>query len=108
MNEVYTMGMFSTILVPCPGCGEKAHFQTKSGGCDFGCYELAEAPANELLDVNRHSPHKCDKCGVWFEVDLRVDHVVMSREVVKVDPPCWCHFPIRGRSCPAHADRGES
>ena len=33
------MGMYDTILVPCPKCGTKEEFQSKSGGC---CLETVE------------------------------------------------------------------
>lgn len=64
------MGMFDTVMVPCPTCGEKADFQSKSGPCVLGTHELEVAPADVLSDVNRHAPHECVKCGTRFLVSF--------------------------------------
>lgn len=66
------MGMFDTVLVPCPKCGNKVGFQSKSGTCELIDFELDDAPAEVLAGANRHSPHKCDKCGAWFKLLVRV------------------------------------
>lgn len=101
------MGMFDTIRVPCPKCGEKADFQTKGGECILGYYEMDEAPADAMSDVNRHSPHKCEKCNTWFEVALDVEWIIKRKEVVAVDPPCWCHrTAVGGPKCPLHQTKG--
>lgn len=63
------MGMFDTILVPCPECGKKKDFQSKSGDCFLQVVELNECPDDILADANRHSPRTCE-CGTVFEVDL--------------------------------------
>ena len=63
------MGMFDTIEVPCPKCGELWPFQTKSGECVLGDYTLENAPLDARTDVNRHAPVRCLKCGAVFEVD---------------------------------------
>lgn len=62
------MGMYDTVWVPCPECGEKSGFQTKSGPCLLREYELDAAPLDVLLDVNRHAPNQCEKCGTLFQV----------------------------------------
>jgi len=62
------MGMFDTILVPCPTCGERSEFQTKSGDCLLGCWNLEDAPEDPMLDVNRHAPNECENCGTIFKV----------------------------------------
>jgi hypothetical protein len=64
------MGMYDTVRVPCPQCGEHAEFQSKSGNCGLEMYSLDEAPDNVLLDVNRHAPATCRKCGVLFGVEI--------------------------------------
>ena len=81
------MGMFDTIRVPCPKCGEKADFQTKGGECDLATYELADAPADAMSDVNRHAPQRCEKCATWFEVSFKLKMEVSDRRVVIVDAP---------------------
>lgn len=62
------MGMFDTVLVPCPRCGLEAEFQSKSGPCELMCTKLAETTLEILIDVNRHAPVRCKSCGVRFEV----------------------------------------
>ena len=65
------MGLFDTVLVPCPKCGEIVGFQSKSGNCDLGEFPLWDAPEDVMEDVNRHSPHVC-KCGAELAVEGRV------------------------------------
>jgi hypothetical protein len=64
------MGMYDTILVPCPRCGDLYEAQTKGGECVLARYDLYSAPLDALGDVNRHAPFTCDKCGVVFYVQL--------------------------------------
>lgn len=70
------MGCFDSVLVPCPKCGKKAEFQSKSGECCLRAYELGDAPGDVLLDVNRHAPYTCEDCGTAFRV--KVDAVPAS------------------------------
>jgi hypothetical protein len=63
------MGMYDTVMVPCPTCGDRAEFQSKSGACNLATYTIDNAPDNVLLDVNRHSPHRCT-CGTSFGVEI--------------------------------------
>lgn len=63
------MGMFDTVLVKCPSCFKKHDFQSKSGDCILGYFNLKNCPDSVLLDVNRHSPVTC-KCGALFEVNI--------------------------------------
>lgn len=62
------MGMFYSVLVPCPKCGEKSEFQSKGGECLLQVYELEDCPFDVLSDINRHAPNTCLKCGAVFEV----------------------------------------
>lgn len=64
------MGMYDTVLVRCPQCGTSAEFQSKSGNCTLETYSLDEASDDVLLDVNRHSPATCAKCGARFGVEI--------------------------------------
>lgn len=70
------MGVYDTVIVPCPKCGRKEYFQTKSGACVLKTYTLAEAPEDVMIDANRHSPHRCIRCQAWFEVDEATKTVV--------------------------------
>lgn len=63
------MGMYDTVIVPCPECGENEYFQSKSGDCELSLFDLKDCPDDILSDVNRHSPYYCD-CKTVFEVDL--------------------------------------
>jgi hypothetical protein len=62
------MGMYDIIMVPCPNCGKREEFQTKSGDCMLNIWSIEKAPEDALEDVNRHSPYECD-CGTIFEAD---------------------------------------
>lgn len=64
------MGMFDSIMVPCPKCGTRIGFQTKSGECILAVYELAEAPQDALEDVNRHAPRTCPSCFATVHVEF--------------------------------------
>ena len=65
------MGMFDTVLVPCPKCGTESEFQSKGGECMLRTYKLDDCPSDVLSDVNRHSPNICEQCETKFEVELR-------------------------------------
>src|SRR5438132_589581 len=81
------MGMFDTIMVPCPQCGKEEGFQTKSGPCQLEIYVLATAPADALQDVNRHAPQQCDNCGTWFAVEFRIEPAkVLEAKAVVAQP----------------------
>lgn len=71
------MGMYDTVWVKCPGCGEESGFQSKSGECILMDYTLQNCPDDVLADVNRHSPEVCN-CGAIFEVDVKTRTAVMS------------------------------
>jgi len=64
------MGLYDTVLVPCPACGENYPAQTKSGPCELAEYALADAPFEVLLDVNRHAPFRCGMCDTQFHVSF--------------------------------------
>lgn len=63
------MGMFDTIYVNCPNCGEQNEFQTKSGQCTLECYTLEDCPSDALYNANRHSPNECS-CGASLSIDI--------------------------------------
>jgi hypothetical protein len=70
------MGMFDSVIVACPKCGEKHEFQSKSGYCLLEVFELEDCPLDVLSNVNRHSPYDCD-CGALFEVDVSTRKAVL-------------------------------
>lgn len=63
------MGMFDSVMVPCPKCENRVEFQSKSGDCELRTYQLENCPTDVLCDVNRHSPHYCTNCGIKFKVE---------------------------------------
>lgn len=71
------MGMFDSVMVPCPSCGTKIEAQSKSGACVLGVYDLENAPADVLADVNRHAPFLCGACGTTFYVNIQIVAVAM-------------------------------
>lgn len=65
------MGMFDEVLVRCPSCEKEQTVQSKGGDCILALYDLNEAPADVLSDVNRHAPFECVACGCLFKVELK-------------------------------------
>ena len=63
------MGIYDTVLVPCPKCGGVEYAQSKSGECELKDYALDDAPLDVLVDVNRHAPFQCERCSTVFEVN---------------------------------------
>jgi len=61
------MGLYDTVVVPCPECGAPYHAQSKSGECILETYSLEDAPDAMMANVNRHAPFTCD-CGIRFAV----------------------------------------
>ena len=67
------MGMFDSVMLRCPKCGEEHEAQTKSGSCILALYDFPgdgprPAPDDVMQDVNRHGPFHCE-CGTVFEVE---------------------------------------
>jgi len=63
------MGMYDSVFIPCPNCGEYNEFQSKGGDCFLETFYLENCPQDVLSDVNRHSPCICE-CGTKYEVDI--------------------------------------
>jgi len=72
------MGMYDTVMVPCPNCDKETEFQSKSGACSLQVVKLEQCPEDILSDVNRHAPYKCE-CGTSFEVDLNIQKIIVSK-----------------------------
>lgn len=80
------MGMYDTVTVACPKCGELEEFQSKSGACNLETYSLDEAPDDVLRGVNRHAPIRCRKCGTNFGVEVSGPwRTLIARSVVWKD-----------------------
>jgi hypothetical protein len=79
------MGMYDTVTVPCPQCGARAEFQSKSGNGTLEMFSLDDAPDDVLLDIIRHPPTTCAKCGVLFGVEVvgrRPQRTLLARSVI--------------------------
>ena len=66
------MGLFDSVMVPCPNCGEEYEAQSKGGKCMLKTYSIDEVPVDVLQDVNRHAPFVCPKCKTKFRVGFFV------------------------------------
>ena len=64
------MGMFDTVMVPCPQCGTKNEFQSKGGECKLAVYDLEDVPVDVLSDANRY-PNSCSKCGIPYKIVIQ-------------------------------------
>lgn len=62
------MGRYDSVMARCPSCGHRNEFQSKGGPCAMNTYELGNAPADVLSDVNRHAPVECRGCGTKYRV----------------------------------------
>ena len=65
------MGLYDSIMVPCPKCEYRNEFQTKSGPCELNTYQIEDAPDDAMLDVNRHAPIKCHVCDTMYSAPER-------------------------------------
>lgn len=64
------MGCYDSVMVPCPKCGERSEFQSKSGECLCREYMLEDCPEEVLGDVNRHAPNICGRCHTEYYVQF--------------------------------------
>lgn len=66
------MGMFDRVMVPCPKCGTRSEFQSKSGACVLATHALEDAPDDVLVGIESDEA-RCEACGILFRVDVEVD-----------------------------------
>lgn len=64
------MGVFDSVMAPCPECGARHEFQSKSGDCSLAVFELEDAPEEVLAGAIRHAPIACARCGTPYWVTL--------------------------------------
>ena len=64
------MGVYDSVLLPCPKCGALKEAQSKSGDCLCRIFEFGKAPDDVMTNVNRHAPFTCLKCGTNFKVEF--------------------------------------
>jgi len=60
------MGLYDSVMVPCPHCGRDVEFQTKADD-DAYCrrFTLETASADMLFDI-MNEPNHCARCDGWF------------------------------------------
>lgn len=58
------MGMFDSVMVPCPACGKLMDFQSKAWDCDMLTFQLENAPPEILMDI-MNEPKFHQACGQW-------------------------------------------
>lgn len=76
------MGLFDTVMVPCPKCGEEYPAQSKGSPEPYmRVYKFADAPSDVLSDVNRHAPWRCEKCRTVFIASVIIPPVVVRTVV---------------------------
>lgn len=68
------MGMFDSVNVPCPRCGEMLEFQSKAGDCTLAEYRLDNAPPEIIGDISRDQQW-CSGCQAT--VGIRVQTLAM-------------------------------
>ena len=84
------MGLFDSVLVLCPRCGNSVEFQSKSGDCDLVNYtSIHEIPIAILNDFRKHQFEVCEDCGVLVGVrlDLRVTPFDLCPTCHRTYPP---------------------
>jgi predicted RNA-binding Zn-ribbon protein involved in translation (DUF1610 family) len=72
------MGMYDSVLVNCPNCGNANEFISRGGECLLDVYTLEDCPDDVLSNVNRHAPQKCIHCKVNYEVDIEKRKAIFS------------------------------
>jgi hypothetical protein len=70
------MGMFDTVVVRCPSCGDPAYFQSKAGDCVLASLSLDNASPDVLADL-AGDQHTCD-CGETFRIVVQINAWVES------------------------------
>lgn len=99
------MGMFDTVLVDCPECGKEYGFQSKSGECLMRTYTLSNCPADVMMNVNRHAPVKCGKCGTEFYVGFNIEPArVKCAAAIKVTKEPRDHITWPCENCGAEPE----
>ena len=81
------MGVYDSVFLPCPKCGELEEAQSKSGDCLCRIFEFGKAPDDVMINVNRHAPFKCFKCGTNFKVEFNPEPKIVETDEENSDFP---------------------
>ena len=74
------MGMFDSVYVTCPDCGEETEHQTKNGLCQLAKYEVGDRVSDRIptdvgLGVHLQGGLDCDHCSSKYYLTPVVDIV---------------------------------
>jgi len=77
------MGMFDSVIVYCPNCGQANEFQSKAGECLLNEYSLNNAPPEILLDL-KDEKQICPKCkkliGITVQAIVYANAYILKEE----------------------------
>ena len=76
------MGMFDTVHMKCPNCGERTSEQTKNGECCLDNHELNE---NDKTTLGMVGVHYCEHCHKPFRVELASKPFAVIRKLTDVE-----------------------
>ena len=74
------MGMYDTLVVNCPQCGSRVHFQSKAGECSLTEYSIFNVPAQIAVDCE-NDVEICPNC--CKPVNLHVQSMVVITPYIK-------------------------
>jgi hypothetical protein len=77
------MGMFDSVYVTCPSCGDTVEFQSKAGECSLKSYSITSVPAEIASSLDGYS-RQC-RCGEHLTllapaIPCRVEMIVKTKE----------------------------
>lgn len=61
------MGMYDTVIIPCPKCGAPVGIQSKTGECLLGQFNVDTAPEAVLSGLDHDYLDQCDKCQAYLK-----------------------------------------
>lgn len=79
------MGMFDSVIAPCPKCGSEVEFQSKAGECELRRYHISSVPPEIANDLSGEVA-SC-KCGEMLKIVV-ANPIVRVQMVVAV-PGTW-------------------
>ena len=74
------MGMFDSLYVSCPCCGNSVEFQSKAGDCNLNEYTVNNVDPRVALDL-QNDEEKCESCLNWIK--LNVQSIVVVAPYIK-------------------------
>ena len=65
------MGMFDSLYIKCPKCGNRLEFQSKSGICSMDTYGKNNLPPEVAVGMNNVIV-KCRSCKIKFQLQCKI------------------------------------